>query len=356
MMKIILVIPTLKQGGAERVMSELANEFTKKGHDVHLCLLVGGEHFYLLESRVKVYKLGFENKGILSRLGSAIKVIFKLRALLKSIKPDFVLSFMCKYNPYTIVAASFLNLNIYVSDRSNPRKIWSKSIALPRKYTYRFASGIIAQTSLAKELIQKETGNRNISVISNPLKEVLDYPDMERKNIILNVGRLVPEKGQKFLLDAFSKIDSDNWELVILGNGPLLHDLKQQAKMLGIDHKVKFKGTVDNVDKWLARSSIFAFTSLSEGFPNALVEAMAAGLPCVSFDCDAGPRDLIVDGKNGYLINIKDVSSLTKRLEQLVGNSDLRLELSVAAKKVVVDLNAKQISNQYLEFCSKGSN
>ncbi len=352
-MKIVLVIPTLIQGGAERVMSELANEFTNKGHEVHLCLLVGGEHFYALASAVKVYDLGFVNKGPLQRIVEEIKVFLKLRALLKSVEPGFVLSFMSKYNVFTIMASSFLNINVFVSDRSNPRKKLPYLTALLRRLTYRFATGVVAQTTLAKELIEKETGNKNVRVISNPLREFTSYPDIERKQIILNVGRMVPEKGQKYLLEAFAKIKNSDWELVILGDGPLKDDLEIQAKKLNISNRVKMPGSVKNVDEWLAKSSIFVFPSVSEGFPNALVEAMAAGMPCVSFDCDAGPRDLIENKKNGFLIPIGDIDSFKEAIKKLVNNVSLREKIGLESKLRTKDLKVEEIANKYFIFCSE---
>ncbi len=352
-MKIFLVISSLKQGGAERVMSELANEFLKKGHEVHLCILVRGEYFYPLDSNILVHDLGFVNNGPIRKITGEIKVFFKLRALLKSVEPDFVLSFMSKYNVFTIIASSFLNINVFVSDRSNPRKKLPYLTASLRRLTYRFATGIVAQTTLAKELIEAETGNKNVQVISNPLRELASHPEIRRKHIVLNVGRMVPEKGQKYLLEAFSKIKNNDWELVILGDGPLRNDLIIQAQELNISNRIQMPGSVKNVDEWLARSSIFAFPSVSEGFPNALVEAMAAGVPCVSFNCDAGPRDIIKDKINGYLVSIYDVDTFSEQLENLMENKELRTAIGKEAIKIREKLEIEKITNYYLTFCTK---
>lgn len=352
-MKVVLIIPTIAQGGAERVMSELANKWATQGHEVHLILLLSDDHFYNISEKVRVYQLGFVNNGFISKIFSELKTFLKLRQLLKQIRSDFVLSFMCKYNIFTLLASSFLNLNIFVSDRSNPRRKLPKLIAFLRKYTYRFADGIIAQTGLAKELLEKETGNNNIIVIPNPLKKVQLFPDINREKLIINVGRLVPEKGQKYLIDAFSKINDQDWKLIILGDGVLRNELTKQVKGLGLNERVEMPGAVDDIDSWFARSSIFAFSSISEGFPNALAEAMAAGLAVVSFDCDTGPKDLIKNGKNGYLVNVEDTKNFALKLKLLMESKALRTQFSKEAMEVGSDLNSDNISNLYLNFCKE---
>jgi len=153
------------------------------------------------------------------------------------------------------------------------------------------------------------------------------------------------------LLEAFAIINPKDWRLIILGDGPLRKDLENMAKKLGIQDKVQFMGTVINVDVWLNKASIFAFPSLWEGFPNALAEAMAAGLPVVSFDCPTGPSDLIKNGENGYLIDMKDTNNFAKKLKLLIENEDLRVQLSKEAIHVASELNSEKISNLYLNFC-----
>jgi len=352
MFKIILVIPTMHQGGAERVMSELANAWSSQLHEVHLVLLAKSENFYAINNNVIIHNLGFSHSGLFNKIINELKVFYKLRKIFKQQQPDFVLSFMIKYNILTIITASYLNIKVIVSDRANPKTQQPFLISFLRKATYKFADGIIAQTSLAKIILQKETGNKNIRVIPNPIKDILIHENIKKEKIILNIGRLIEEKGQKYLLDAFSKIKNTDWKVVILGDGPLLHTLKHQIKVLGLKDKVLMPGAVNEVDAWLARASVFAFPSISEGFPNALVEAMAAGLPCVSFDCDAGPRDIIIDGKNGYLVSVGEVDMLSSRLENLVNNQELRDQFSSEAANIVNILGLEKIADDYLGFCT----
>jgi len=350
-MKIFLICSSLIHGGAERVISELANEFALNKHEVHMVILAVSEDFYFLHPEIKIHRLGFKNNGAFKKQIAELKTFFKLRKLLKTEKPDASLSFGTKYNILTILASRFLKLKVFVSDRSNPKKKIASHIDLLRRLTYRFATGIIAQTSLAKEIQERTTKNKNIKVIPNPVKEVKRYPEIKRDNIILNVGRLVPEKGQKYLLEAFSKIDDPEWRLVILGDGPLRENLERQAKELNIEEKLYMPGAVSNVDEWLAKASIFAFPSISEGFPNALVEAMAAGLPCVSFDCDAGPRDIIVDGENGFLVPLYNQTQFIQKLKFLINNKELRIVMGDKAITTSGNYyNISDISKKFLEF------
>lgn len=347
--KIFLIIPTLKQGGAERVISELANYFSDNGVDLHLVLLANAKDFYTINPNITVHRLGFVNDGRLKKILSELQVFIKLRLLLKKHRPDAVLSFMDKYNVFTILASRFLDLHVFVSDRSNPKLKLPLLLFILKKTTYRYATGIIAQTSLAKEIIESFTGNKNVRLISNPVKQVQLFPEIPREKIIINIGRMVPEKGQKYLIQAFAKLDVKDWQLVILGDGPLREDLERQVILLGLTDKVVMPGAVNDIDGWLARSSIFAFSSISEGFPNALVEAMAAGLPCVSFDCDAGPRDIIEHGINGFLVEEKNISALVQTIEDLI-NTPTLTTVSKNAKFVRDNYSVNSIGQQYLDF------
>lgn len=352
--KIVLVMPTLMQGGAERVMSELANEWANNGHQVKIILLVKSDVFYTLNPKVELVALNFDNDNshIITRSISSLGILFRLRQQIKSSHPDFVMSFMDKYNVITIVSSFFLKVNVFISDRANPFEPIPKPVEIARRMVYRFAKGIIAQTSLAKEVLFEKTKNSNIKVIPNPINGFSSTVKSDKEPIILNVGRLVREKGQHYLIEMMANLQSDDWKLVILGDGPLREPLQEQIDKLNLNDKVFLKGTVSNVEEWLAKSSVFAFSSISEGFPNALVEAMASGLPCVSFDCDAGPRDIINHQKNGFLIPLGDVKSFTNAVQNLIDDSNYRKEIGTEASKISELLNSKSIAEKYLQFCT----
>jgi len=351
-MIIALVIPTLTQGGAERVMSELANEWSYQGHEIHLILLAKHKRFYKIRTSVIVHHLNFENKNAVGNIISEIRTFFKLHKILKEKRPDFVLSFMEKYNILTILASRFLGTKTYVSDRSGPYRKIPTYLKFLRKITYRFADGIIAQTNLASEVVMRQVKNNNITVIPNPLKKISLRQFPKREKLVLNIGRLVFEKGQDYLLEAFAMMEDNGWKLAILGEGPLKETLIKKAKDLNIDHKVIMPGAVENVDEWIAKASIFAFPSLSEGYPNALTEAMAGGLACIAFDCDAGPREIINNGKNGLLVPLGDVKRLNECIQALISDEYLRSNIATEAQKIFDEINIEKISAKYLSFCN----
>jgi len=348
---IVLVIPTLRQGGAERVMSILAEQWAALRYDVHIVLLAGGPLFYGISNSISVHDLGFNSKNKGGRICSEIITLLKLRRLIVEIHPLFVLSFMEKYNSFTIIASACTGISVFVSDRSSPTRVFPWTTRLLRWFTYSFATGIIAQTEMAREhLNNRLMFMSNTCVIPNPVRESTVANKGVKENIIISAGRLSPEKGHDHLIRAFSKMRIDQWRLVILGDGPMRPVLKDMAIKLGVSDRFELPGAIDNVDHWLERASIFAFPSLSEGFPNALAEAMAAGLPCVSFDCDAGPRDIIQDGVNGFLIPVGDGDGLLMRIQQLIDDPSLRHRIGMAAKNASWRFNADQIAERYLQF------
>lgn len=348
--KIFLITSSLKHGGSERVISELANYFSKNGYNTHLVIINDTPDFYKINKNVKIHRMGFVNKGLASALYARLNMFIKLRRLMKQNQPDAVLSFIAKFNLFTLVSAAFLNFNIYISDRSNPKAELPFYYKVLKKILYPYSKGIIAQTTLAEECIHKLTAHKNISVIPNPIRKVELYPLVNREKIIINVGRLVAEKGQGYLLDSFSKLGLPDWKLVILGDGPMRQQLIQKSYELGIDKQLVMPGAVSDVDAWLAKSSVFAFTSISEGFPNALIEAMAAGLPCVSFDCEAGPSDIIESGKNGYLVQTGNVDEFTNSLRFVVDNLANIDYLKMNALDIRKGLDISYVGERYLNF------
>jgi len=352
-MKIFLVIPTLYPGGAERVMSILANNWAKKhAVEVEILLLANGSPFYKIDDRVKITNLGFKtNEHPFLRIISLFKLFFKFRNYVKKNRPDFVLCFMTKNNIFTLLSLLNCNIKTFVSERDSPTEKIPWITSFLRNKVYRFAEGIICQSKMSKEFIENETESKNVISIPNPLVVVEDNNPYNRDKIILNVGRLVEKKGQKYLIEAFSNLKCPDWKLVFLGDGHLKDELMEQVDMLGLRESIIFNGTVSNVSDWYQKSAIFAFPSILEGYPNALAEAMCNGLACVSFDCYTGPSDIIRNGVNGFLIEEKNVAHLTQKLQLLIDDEELRVNYSNEAFKLnkIVDQNV--IASDYFNFC-----
>lgn len=354
-MKIVLVTPLLDNGGGQRFITELANYWDALNYDVSIILLRSGESFYPISKNIKIYELGYSNvdkQGKFDKLRSTIRTLYKLRKKIKQIQPKFVLSILSSTNILTIATTRNLKTKVYVNDIMSPYRKRTSFEKKCRKLLYKRADGVIALTNIAKEIIYKETKSENIAVIPNPVKEVNILENIKKEKIILNVGRLVHDKGQKYLLEAYAKLNKLDWKVVILGEGDRRDSLKELANKLNINNQVLMPGAVKNVDEWLSKASIFAFPSVSESWGLALTESMVAGLPSVSFDCEVGPREMIVDGENGFLVPVGDVDLFTKRIEQLIDDEDLREKFSVNAKKEAEKYKIEIIGNRILEFCT----
>lgn len=352
-MKAFLVIPTLTVGGAERVVSIIANNWSNRNIDVHIVLLVGGKVNFIIKDNIVIHHLNFPiNRRGFYKLFELMKLLFAFRKLSKLENPDFVLSFMNKYNVFVLFSLIGLNKRIIVSERDSPTEKLSYLVVFLRNIFYKYADGVLCQTEDSRRFIIAQTGNKNVISIPNPVEFKDEIIGIPKEKIILNVGRLVEKKGQKFLLEIFSNLKCNNWNLVILGDGPLKESLINLAKELNIYDRVMFIGSTSDVNTWYKKSSIFAFTSILEGFPNSLAEAMVNGLPCISFNCKTGPSDIIIHGVNGVLIEEKNIKGFVDQLQMLIDNEELRNSYSTEAVKLINKLNSDFISNEYLKFCT----
>lgn len=338
----------------ERVMSELTNFFAKKiGLDIHLLLYgIHRDVFYSIPPIVNIHKpnFTFNNKW---RIWYSIRTLFFLRAKLKMLQPNTVLSFGEYWNSFVLLACYGLPFPVYVSDRNQPDKRLGSFHDLLRKLLYPQSRGVIAQTHLAKSIYHSLYRHNNIEVIGNPIRFVKKKV-CARENAVLMVGRLIRSKNQDQLIRLFAKIQMPDWKLVLVGYDHLkqenMENLKKLAKDLNVSDRVVFAGKQSSVDEYYNSSMIFAFTSTSEGFPNVIGEAMSAGLPVIAFDCVAGPADLIEDGKDGFLISINDFESFKIKLQRLMEDESLRNKLGTKAQISVQKYSIENVGNQYLGF------
>ena len=190
-------------------------------------------------------------------------------------------------------------------------------------------------------------------MIPNPARIVTHY-DITRQNYIIAIGRMLWSKGFGRVIDVFSKLNAPGWSLVLVGDGPALDEIKAKVASMGLTDRVIFPGKSNKVDEWLAKSKIYIMASYKEGFPNALCEAMAAGLACVSYDIVAGPRDIITDGVDGYLVPDGDEKLMVERTQELVDNPELILSMGKNAEKIVDVLSIEKIGDMYLNFICDG--
>ena len=210
-----------------------------------------------------------------------------------------------------------------------------------RDLFYPYANWLVVQTEDTKKFYHDKLNIKRQTVISNPISTdfkvemVTASKQSSKENIILNVGRLHPQKAQDVLIKAFSKTNNNDWQLYLVGEGERRKDLESLISTLNLQKKVHLVGRIEEIQKIYDRAKIFAFSSIYEGFPNALIEAMYFGLACVSTNCPTGPSELIDDGENGYLINVNDTTALTDKLNILMESEELRISFGQKAQKKV---------------------
>ncbi len=351
--RVILFIADLAAGGAERVVSILANTWSAdEAIEVLVVVLFDTTPFYELDPRVRYISLGMTpNESALRRLANLITAVSRLRVLLRRERPAFVLSFIYKYNVFCLAATLGAGVPIIVSERDNPLEDGLEFIWLMRRIFYPAASGLITQSEMSRRVMQERTACKDITIIPNPVDPLAVADPAARENIILNVGRLFEKKGQSDLLRAFAALDAPGWRLVICGDGPTRQTLQALARTLGVADRVTFTGAVSDVGAQLRRARIFAFPSYSEGFPNALAEAMLAGLPCVSYDCPTGPSEIIQNGVNGYLVELGGVRELQDRLQELIADDSRAGAMGSEARKVQGLVNRSTVCERYFDYC-----
>lgn len=350
---ILIVAPSLQGGGIERVLTNLSSHFVKRDHKVVYVACRAGNHFYQLDDEVIFREPSFVHTASAKfKVFNYYKTIRFIRKQIKEFEPDTILSFGDIINPLALIANHKLGYPIYISDRISPKQKLGFTKDFLKKITYPSATGIIAQSSNAATYKREVFGDKiNVTIIPNALREVSPCADFKsKKNWVIGVGRLSFEKGFDRLVDAFAKIKGhEDWLLVLAGDGPVRKDLENQAYRLGIKDRVTFLGLIKDVDTLLSQSSIFVLPSRCEGFPNALCEAMASPLPCISFD-SVSASDIIENRVNGVVIPDGDVDGLTHEIQVLMDDEQLRKSYADKAYSIREMLDKDKIGDKFLEY------
>lgn len=346
-MKILFLISSLGAGGAERVATTLANAWAARGDKVTLVPTFsgGGEPFYKLNEFVELMYLA-ELVGVTHQGGKRyLRRLTALRCLVRERKPDVVISFLPNVNIAALAATAFSGVPCVICERSDPAELpietkWK----LACKLLYRKADCVVVQTeSVARSIRRIYGGLHDVAVIPNPIPEELDRwravasPEAPRR-VLLSMGRLVAEKQVNQIISAFASLHGDclEWDFHIYGDGPLAEPLRRQVEEAGLAGRVCFKGRTTEPWAVMARADAFVMASAYEGFPNALLEAMAMGLPCVTTDCRSGPRELSRDGRDALLVKQDNEDDLHSAMRRLLSDATLRRTLGARAQQSVL--------------------
>jgi glycosyltransferase involved in cell wall biosynthesis len=343
-MKLTLVIHSLDGGGAEKTVAQMANHWAAAGHAVTLITLDGREGSrYHVSDQVTWNKLGLmaTSHSVWEAIRHNRQRVRGLREAIVRADGDVVISFTDIINVLTLLACRPLKQPVIVCERTDPRvhrigRAW----AWLRRRMYKRSAAIVVQTAPIRDFLEGLAGGVPIHVVANciwpaALPEEM-RPLQERSQQVVAMGRLSTEKGFGLLIEAFSRIAKDfpEWSLRIIGEGPLRDTLQSQIDEAGLSQRIELIGWSDNPTEILADSQLFVLPSQYEGFPNALLEAMACGTPAISFDCESGPREIIRHDIDGLLVPAGDVDALADTIFRLLADAGDRTRLATRALEV----------------------
>jgi GalNAc-alpha-(1->4)-GalNAc-alpha-(1->3)-diNAcBac-PP-undecaprenol alpha-1,4-N-acetyl-D-galactosaminyltransferase len=348
---ILFVISSLQVGGAERVVAHLANFWAEKGREVSILTLEKtAQSHYPLHPKVKIVPLDLlkASPTKLLALKNNLRRLWILRGAIRARRPSVVISFMEENNVLTCFSTLFNRQHrLLISDRTHPelygdRPIWQ----FLKRLSYRFADALVVQTQAVK--LAYKGFNLPIHVVPNPLPTspqiAIDY---SRKTIV-SVGRLDENKNFDLQIRAFARLNAPDWTLQIFGHGEHHAVLAALIIEKGLENRVILRGVSKNIfEDALSQASIFTFSSRSEGYPNALLEAMSAGLAVISTDCPFGPAEIIEPNINGLLVPNDDEAIFTITLQRLIDNVHFRERLGTNAAKIAETLSIDSIAAKW---------
>lgn len=334
MKKIYFYMNNLVRGGAERVIIQLAKKFQEQGNEVLIITSFKGKDEYIIPTEIN--RLNLEKRQDFgNRLRRNVRLIKKLRRIIKKDKPDVLIGFMQEPNFRVILATLGLKTKCLISVRNDPDREYSGKLG---KFIGRFvlplADGCVFQTEEARQWFPIKLQKKS-EIIYNEVGDAFFNVDYEPQKTIVTLGRLNQQKNQKMLIEAFSEIAADFPDRIVLiyGKGPLEKDLKDIIERKKLSQVIRLMGVTENVVNVLKNAEMFVLTSDYEGMPNALLEALAVGVPSIATDCPCGgPRMIIEQGENGILISPNDTKALAIQMKKILEDEALKKRLSQNAK------------------------
>lgn len=335
-MRIFLLVSSMEGGGAERVAATLANAWAERGEEVTIVATFsrGGGCRYPLGPNVRFVRLVDISVGWPMAYPSRLVRLRVLRHLIVTERPDVVVSLLTNVNVAGILATRGLDIPVVVSERIHPLATpWGRRVL--RRLTYPMADVVVVQTEEAARAIRRLVGRAPVAVLPNPLPAELQARDPRgrcnpaSRHRLVGMGRLERQKGFDLLIRIFYRLAQEfpDWDLWIWGEGSQRRALEAQVVKLGLEPRVFLPGWTSEPWDELERADVFVLPSRWEGFPNALLEAMALGVPCVAYDCPAGPREITRGGQDAMLVPAEDELAMEDALRTLMTNEALRTDL-----------------------------
>jgi glycosyltransferase involved in cell wall biosynthesis len=355
-MRLTLVIASMARGGAEQVLATLANRWEGMGRQVTLLTLDDGAHppAVPLAPGIVHRPLGLAqgSRGLPAAVRQNLRRVRHLREAIQASAPAVVVSFMDQTNVLTLLATLGLKVPVIVAERNHPTlRPLGRSWRLLKRLTYPRATRLVVQT---RHVVQEYPAalRERIHIIPNPVAPVATEPAEpapQARRTVAAMGRLVPQKGFDLLLEAWGRLAGrwPDWRLEIWGEGEQRAALEHLREALGLQGSVTLPGRTDDPQAVFRRAAVFVLSSRYEGFPNVLGEAMACGVPPVSFDCRHGPGEILRDGIDGLLVPAEDVASLAASLERLIADPALRARLGTRAREITSRFGLSSVAERW---------
>lgn len=353
-MKIVCVGYLHGAGGAERQITMLANALSQRGHEVHLIILAENKSKYSITNTVNIHNLTeIESKSrnkIINRFHALKEVLYK-------IKPDLSIHYWLQSAYFCAMMKKNISGKIIYSERGDPSDIEYKGfLGIVRNIAFKRIDGFVFQSEGARDFFKKSIKRKSIIIynsVSIPEDKYLK-PCEKREKKIVNVGRLHPQKNQKLLINSFSKIavDFPEYTLEIYGEGELKVELQKQIDDLGLTDRAFLKGTTKSILEHVYTASLFVLSSDYEGMPNALMEAMSIGVPCISTDCrPGGARMLIQNNINGWIVPTGNEIALASCMRKILLKKEKVSPIILNAMKIRKTHSSKIVFDKWERFC-----
>lgn len=359
--RLTLVIHSLAGGGAERYTALLANHWAERGDAVTLITLdSAATDAYRLDPRVERIGLDLmgESRNKAAAVSNNLRRLRSLRRAVRRSRPDRIVSVTDKTNVLTLLACLGMHRRVIAVEQVDPRRhdigrVWS----LARRFVYPLCGSLVVQTESIAQFGRSLVRGRPVHVIadaaSRPEQGAVEsspaaVPEA-RDRCVIGMGRLTPQKGFDLLIQAFARIAGEHpgWTLRILGEGPERASLESLVRQYALQSRVELPGWVTDPAAVLMQADLFVLSSRYEGFPNALREAMACGLPVISFDCETGPAEIIRDGTDGLLVPAENVEDLAKAMDRLIADEDERRRLAARAGEVTERFSTERFFREW---------
>lgn len=362
MSRIAFVLPDLSGGGGARVASVLCGQWICDGHEVHLITFEtpGTESIYSLNACIVRHQIGayLSPKGLVGFAANNALRVLRLRACLRKIEPDMVIAFDITSNIAAVPAAKWLGVPVLISERNHPayHKLSAMRSNL-RKLIYPKADRLCVQSEDIRCWFL-ETMALDAEIIPNPVaptraEDIASsaFPVLPGCRRLVSLGRLVPQKGYDRLIKAFAGLAErlPEWDLVIFGEGPARGDLETLISEANLEERIFMPGVTRSAATELVAADLFVSASRFEGFPNALVEALAAGLCVVATDCPGATGEILAGGRFGLLAPDDDTDALAEVLYRTMSDDALRAGFAARAKEAVLPLAPAAIAQNWVE-------